>query len=52
MLRFWLTLDVDGSVPKGEGMQDRITVHVSVVPPYFVSLLCSGAWFHNSCKQR
>ena len=37
---------------KGEGMQDRTAVRVSVVPPNFVFLLCSGAWFHNSCKQR
>ena len=33
-------------------MQDRNAVRVSVVPPDFISLLCSGAWFHNSCKQR
>ena len=27
-----------------EGMQDRTVVRVSVVPPDFISLLCSGAW--------
>ena len=35
---------------RGEGMQDMTAIRVSVVPPDFVSLLCSGAWFYNSCK--